>query len=293
MKIFINEMPLEFHLEEEETLGSVVDQLTQWLAANNHTMESLLVDGASWDDSNAAWREKPATSVEKVEITASNRYEEQIGKLETLTSYTTLLRRVLVEGSDDQLQAVLEELPFVVEGIARITPDLAGLLEEPLGGIPRELPDKETRQRAASRADEMASLFENRQRELIDPEHEMGRTLVVLDALLPLFEDIPGQLQTGEEKQALETIVRFTEIASRLLRLIPRIVESHPSLQEEQIEGEPLEEFLGTIQNFLVELEKAFQNADYILVGDLLEYEMLPRFSAISSAVAHHIDSTR
>ncbi|POR03969.1 hypothetical protein AU468_04705 [Alkalispirochaeta sphaeroplastigenens] len=293
MKIFINDVPLEFQLEEEESLGSVVDEITRWLAANSHNLDRLLVDGSPWDNDSPAWREQPVASVDRVDISASSRHEEQITRLETLGSYASLLRRVLTEGSDDQLRAVLEELPFVVEGIARITPDLAGLLEEPLGGIPQDLPDAETRARAAARAGEMANLFEHRQRELIDPEHEMGGTLAVLDALLPRFEEIPGELQTGQEKQALDTIARFTEVASRLLRLIPRIIDTHPALREELIEGEALTESLGTIQNFLAELEKAFRNTDYILVGDLLEYEMLPRFSAISSAVAKHMDNTR
>ncbi len=293
MKIIVNEMPVDFQLEGENTAGSVLREVTNWLVTNNHVIDRVEVNGTVRELTDESWQSLSVEETEEIRIAASSRYQQQIEGLETLITYTGLLRRVMVEGNDDQVRAVIEELPWVVEGIQKIAPDLAGLLDEPLRGSSGDIPDVDTRHRLAARAGEMAILFENRQRELIDPEHEMALTLTVLDDVLPRFEDIPGALQSGREKEAMDTVTRFTEVASRLLRILPKVVEARPSLQEESVEDKPLGEAIAGIHDLLSELEEAFRNTDYVLVGDLLEYEVLPRFTALSETLARHITIPR
>lgn len=293
MKIIVNEMPIDFQLEGESDAGSVVDGVTKWLVTNNHVVEQVEINGTTRVPEDQAWRSLPLTDTEEIRISAHSLYERRIEKLETLISYTALLRRVMLEGNEEQIRAVLEELPYVVEGIAAIAPDLAGLLEEPLRETGSALPDQPTRRRLAERATELASLFENRQRELLDPEHEMALTLAILDDLLPRFEEIPGELQSGRTQEAMTTVARFTEVAGRVLRILPRVSEVRPALQNETVDGKPLEEAIGGINELLGELEEAFRADDYVLVGDILEYEILPRFSALSSTVATHVSTPR
>jgi hypothetical protein len=293
VKIVVNEMPIDFQLEDEENAGSVVNGVTQWLVTNNHVIERVEINGIVREPEDATWRSLPLVETEEIRISARSQYERQIEKLETLISYAGLLRRVMMEGNDDQVRAVLEELPYVVEGITAIAPDLEGLLEEPLRETGSALPDEPTRRQLADRASELASLFENRQRELLDPEHEMALTLTVLDDLLPRFEEIPSELQSGQAQQAMATVARFTEVAGRVLRILPRVAEVRPALQSETVEGKPFNEAIGGINELLGELEEAFRNSDYVLVGDILEYEILPRFSALSSTVATHVSTPR
>lgn len=293
MKIIVNEMPIEFELEGESTVGSVVEGVRKWLTTNSHVVDSMEIDGVAQDPTDETWHTLPIEQTEEVRISAHNLYQNQIEGLETLITYTALLRRVMLEGNDEQVRAVLEEMPYVIEGITRITPDLGGLLEEPLRDSIDSLPDKETRQRLAARAVELGVLFENRQRELLDPEHEMALTLTILNDLLPRFEEVPGELQAGQEKAAMDTITRFTEVAGRVLRILPRVVEARPALQTEIIDDQTLSDAIAGIRDLLGELEGAFRNTDYVLVGDLLEYEILPRFSSLSSTVERHLNNPR
>lgn len=300
MKIIVNKMPVDFQLELEQTAGDVVQAVTDWLTTNGYTLDRVRVNGRETTDLETTapdandWREKPVHEVEEVDISASSMYQEQIERLETLISYVSLLRRVMLDGTDDQVKAVLEELPYVIEGIQRVTPDLAGLLEEPIQGLAAgAVPDPDHRHLVVARAEEVGRLLENRQREILDPEHEMALTLTVLDDLLPEFENIPEQLQTGQEKTAMATVARFSEIAGRLLRILPRVVQVRPELQTETIEGRTLTTAMTEIHDLLSELEGALRNSDFVLVGDLLEYEMLPRFSALSGSVGTHLRRPR
>ncbi|TVR68947.1 MAG: hypothetical protein EA427_09350 [Spirochaetaceae bacterium] len=293
MKIIVNEMPIDFELEGETTAGSIVHGVTNWLTTNSHVVETVEINGTIREDRDETWRELPLEETEEIRIVARSLYQQQIEGLETLITYTGLLRRVMAEGNDEQVRAVLEELPFVLEGVQRITPDLAGLLEEPLQGNSGDVPPVDIRKKLAARAQEMAKLFENRQREMVDPEHEMALTLALLGDILPRFEEIPGELQSGEGRKAMDTITRFTEVAIRMLRIMPRVVEARPALQDERIEGLSLNDLIPAIRDLLAELEEAFRNTDYVLLGDLLEYEVLPRFSALSETVSRHIAAPR
>ena len=293
MKIIVNEMPIDFQLEDETTVGSVVNGIRNWLTTNNHVVDQVEVNGIVREPSDETWQTLPIEQTREIRIAARSRYEHQIEGLDTLISYTGLLRRVMLEGNDEQVKAVMEELPYVVQGIGNIAPDLSGLMEEPLADTEGDLPDESTRHRLAARAAELEILFENRQRELVDPEHEMALTLTILDEILPRFEEIPAELQSGKEKAAMESITRFTEVASRILRILPRVVEARPALQTETVEDQPLTDAISGIHDLLAELETAFRNTDYVLVGDLLEYEILPRFSSLSTTVAGHLNNPR
>ena len=135
----------------------------------------------------------------------------------------------------------------------------------------------------------MATLLEQRQRELLDPEHEMGSTIAALDVLLPTFEEIPGELQDGNLKKALETVSRFSELVARELRILPVLLVMKPDLQNELVDGVSLNEAIESLNGLFREMEGAFTNNDFVLIGDLLEYEMLPRFTELHSTVLRHI----
>lgn len=293
MKIIVNDMPIDYQLEDETTAGSVVNGVKEWLTTNSHVVDQIQINGTVREESDQSWHPLPVEETEEIRIEAHSLYQKQIEGLETLLAYTGLYRRVMLDGSEEQILAVLEELPFVLDGIRNITPDLEGLLEEPLQGNRTEAPPRETRDKAAARAAELSLLLENRQRELLDPEHEMALTLAVLGEILPRFEEIPAELQAGQGKGAMETVTRFTEIAIRMLRILPRVVEARPALQSENVEDTPLADVIPAIHDLLLELENAFRNSDYVLVGDLLEYEVLPRFSALSTVLSRHITTPR
>lgn len=287
MNIRINGVPISFELEEEQTAGDVYDGVAQWLHSAGHSLERVVLNEKEIDESEGAWRSTPVASVETLDIEAKSIRERQIEDFETIIHYIELLRRVLSEGDESQRSAVLEELPHVTTGIERNAPDLAGLLEAPLRD--GDLSDQEARQTAINRATEIIQLLEGRQRELLDPDHEMRNTLDLLDSILPTFEDIPGQIQGGQRSHAMEVVARFSELVSRELRIIPLTLEIHPALKKEHVEDQPIEVALQQLNEFFIEMEGAFVNEDFVLLGDLLEYEMLPRFSALNATLRRYV----
>ncbi len=290
MNIRINGVQIDFQLENEVTAGDVFAGVADWLRETGHRVDSVTLNGKPVTEPEGTWRSTPVEEVTDLDFAAENHRERQINDIDTIINYAELLRRVMQEGSPDQREAVLEELPHVVEGIRQHVPDLDGLLDEPFRGNSHD--DKSVREKASRRADEIAGILEGRQRELLDPAHEMASTITALDGVLASFEEIAGDLQDGDRKTALDRITRFSELVARELRILPILMTIKPGLQDEVVQDEPLTDAIRSLNELFREMESAFTNGDFVLIGDLLEYEMMPRFSELHHAVRQHLGPT-
>jgi hypothetical protein len=178
------------------------------------------------------------------------------------------------EGSNEQLVAVTEELPHVEEGLSRIVPDLAGLLSA-VGS---------DREKLARRAGEISTILQQRQKEYLDPVHEMRQTITALEKILPAFEQIPVQLQSGHERDALEMVAGFAELTGRLLRIVPIAATIRPDIPSP-------ETAVSSLNELLRELEGALESRDMVLVGDLMEYELLPLITSLVGDMTAALDA--
>lgn len=290
MEILINDMPISFELEDEGTAGEVMDGLSQWLGSNGHTINEVLLDGKPVDEISQ-WRIRNIAAIARLEIRAASMHQQEIDQLETIINYTDLLRRVAQEGTLQQLSSVLDELPHISQAIQRLVPDLEGLLAESAAAAAESSFSEEYRERLSKRAGEVTQVLRQRQQELLEPEHELRGTVTALQQILPSFEEIPTQLQSGREREALEMVVRFTELTRRLLRILPMASTARPELSQIQVDSSSLAEGVNELNQLFLELEDAFSNNDMILIGDVMEYEMLPKLTTLTAAIMTTLDT--
>jgi len=284
VEIKINDVPIDYSLENETTVGDVYAGIESWLRGNGHRILDILLDGTSVTDDVRARTTQPISDVSTLEFRVESLRQKDIDDLETIRTYLGLLQRVLRSGSTEQMAPVLEELPYVLGGLRRLAPDLAGPLEEPLPGPVDDAAAHAaaftdiSREGVATRAEELDRLLEQRQRELIDPDHEMRSVITVLTGLTDRLESVPVMLQSGAEKDALTTIGTFSETVSTFIRILPHVAVQHPELEIPA-------DLLPAINGFLSEIEDALSTSDMVLLGDLVEYEVVPRFRELISAV--------
>ncbi|HKK48429.1 MAG TPA: hypothetical protein VJ932_04995, partial [Alkalispirochaeta sp.] len=187
----------------------------------------------------------------------------------------------------------LDELPHISQAIQRLVPDLSGLLTESAQAAAESSFTDESRGRLSTRAAEVTQILQQRQRELLEPEHELRGTVAALQQILPSFEEIPTQLQSGREREALELVARFAELTRRLLRILPVASAARPELSAITVEGTPFSDSVNELNQLFLELEEAFGNSDMVLIGDVMEYELLPRLTALTAAIEHTLDTPR
>ncbi|MBQ0051734.1 MAG: hypothetical protein KBT11_06690 [Treponema sp.] len=97
--------------------------------------------------------------------------------------------------------------------------------------------------------------------------------------------ELPGQLQAGKDKEAngmitllADFIDKFCHTAS-LSALFPSVYTNI------SIDGKSLNEFFGDFSQVLNDFEQAIASKDTVLMGDLAEYEISPRLTAIANSI--------
>ncbi len=92
--------------------------------------------------------------------------------------------------------------------------------------------------------------------------------------------DVAVHLQTGHDREAMEAIIRFSEVSQSMLRIFSHIA-SQEEYQTLRIDGQTCEEFYTEFNALLNDVLTAFDARDSVLIGDLFEYEIAPRVEAL------------
>ncbi|MFW5729734.1 MAG: hypothetical protein ACOCYG_08710, partial [Spirochaetota bacterium] len=124
----------------------------------------------------------------------------------------------------------------------------------------------------------IGTVLNTRIRELATPFREARKTEQALRTLMPELEEVSILLQTGEEQKAMSLIVQFSELVERLLRVLVAVDSRYGGTAGAPRQASaPLRQLTDSLQSTLEELVAAFNDMDTVLIGDLLEYDMLPR----------------
>jgi hypothetical protein len=149
--------------------------------------------------------------------------------------------------------------------MAALREDLADLVERE-----RTAPDAERAE--ASRRREDAS---RRIRETVETYGALQSLTGEIASMEARIGEVSILLQSGKDRQAMETITRFADLIEAVLAVLPRTVGG----------GEAAALF-AEINPRLREILEAFGAGDFILIGDILEYEIAPRLGGLAALLS-------
>ena len=275
MRIVVNDQELDVTWQDEQTAGEVVDELQKWLAASGMSIQQFCLDDRDVsDEQREAWAAIPIERIDTLQVDAALPAERDPQSLVTLIEYFELLKRNLEHGTDTALKDVLAEFGFLDQSVVRVLRLTGGIADvlEPVRSLNRTLGDDsgsdtdELRTHAVKSTTTILSALQSRLSEVIRPEKELGITAGLLAEQLPSVSETAILLQQGKDEEAMARIARFSDLVAKFTRLKPE-VDTESLLSQ------------------LNELVEAFHAKDSVLIGDLLEYEIVP---AIEEAVAEH-----
>ncbi|MGL4986713.1 MAG: hypothetical protein ACRC5H_06195 [Treponemataceae bacterium] len=105
------------------------------------------------------------------------------------------------------------------------------------------------------------------------------------DNLCKKLEAIPVQLQTGQEKAVMQTISELADSLHLFFKALHLSALFPEKFEKIVIEEKSLSEFLNNFSAILKEYLQAFEAKDTVLVGDLSEYEIVPRLQSVMKMV--------
>lgn len=293
----VNDEQVDFTLEDESTLGDVVQAVQSWLADSPLVIDELSANGESLViEDQPRWESRPIGDIAVLSVTAKTREEVLLETIQTIQEYLLLFREALKQKDAEVLQDIVHEYPAIEASLARILSDVytqsaEGKLgdqaapnspsQDRLSSLIRrtslssgELPDEASSRELSVTIEMVQKVLAGRGRELTDPNGELRATLTALSAARDGLTDVPVLLQTGKDGEAMQHIIRFSELVSKLLRVAPRS-------EAEAIEGSKIGELNAALQ----ELIEAFKQEDTVLIGDIVEYELAERVDTLVEAL--------
>jgi hypothetical protein len=291
MDILVNGNSLALEARPGATLGEVLSQADALVEKSGAIIVGIKIDGA--DLGPAGYGEASRRAVETVaslDIRAERARDVRIRTIATLLELVELSARAaeteeagpgdwrsLREGAADIRDAfgglfAADELAFV------------NLLSETLGAAGDE-PDAAAKASVAAQASRIASFFGERMAELNDPVAEMRAAAVLFESRSRELADLPVLLQTGRDGEAMKTVLYFIEVFNKVIRVMPELAGAGVDTGVLRIGGSSVAQFYGEFNGILRELTDAFEHKDAILIGDLAEYEILPRMRTFFAAM--------
>ena len=295
MEIRINEETVDITLEDEQVLGDVVDGIQDWLALNGYTVTAVRKDAEEIRlGARLEWQDDPVDEISKLEITALHPADLIVEKLTAAIQYLDLIREEgdpsspviadLLKGADDVSEMIDDALLSRTSASVSFGSRFKTLVHAT--GIPVGEVSVEGFSEFLNYIGELMAVLHSRLRELTDPVNELTASAPLLRDVLEKTGDIAVLLQTGEDSKALGYLIRFLEVSQKMLRLVHNLGQHAViDLSTLTVDGTPIEEFTAELNVHLLELSQAMEAGDTVLIGDLLEYEIAPRLSALLSTL--------
>jgi hypothetical protein len=290
MTITVNGAPLALEAGETGSLGEVLADADELIDKAGSVIVSLRVDGREIDaELYAACSERPVSTVGSVEIQAEDAAAIKQRALETLIELLAIAKRssssAAAEADWAGLRASTGDMRDAFAGLfAADELSFVQLFSELLERS-GDAPSEGAREEIASQSDKLTALFGERLSELRSPVAEMRAAAAIFDGRAPELADIPVLLQTGKEGEAMKTVLFFIEIFNKVIRIIPELRRCGVDTSSIAVDGAAMPQFYGDFNGVLRQLTEAFEHKDAVLIGDLAEYEILPRMQSFFGAM--------
>jgi hypothetical protein len=315
MRITVNGAPIALAAKDSDSLGTLLAEADELLDKAGSVIVSLSVDGEEVDaDGYARCAERSASSVDRVEIRAEDAAAIRLRALETLLELLAIAKRsaedpptAKPDGADAEDPPA--RIPDGAEGESADGVDWAGLrtgaqdMRDAFAGLfaadelsfvqlfaeilekAGDRPDRASRIEVSAQSDRLASVFNERLAELRAPALEMRSAAALFEGRARDLAEIPVLLQTGKEDAAMKTVLFFIEIFNKVIRVIPELRRNGVDTAGIAVDGLPMPEFYAGFNDVLRQLTDAFEHKDAVLIGDLAEYEILPRMTSFFAAM--------
>ena len=277
MEFYINGNPVGITPGESDTIQSLV------AAVEKQLDEGLIIVSLQIDDAYVTLND-PATlglaisNIKKAEMLVATRAEVGINLLEDAKTLLLSSLEPLKNGTLGQKHILMQSFAWIMESLDALRQSLPfppadiALLHGAVGSILRSLDQADESQcMAIAEAIEMLpESFTRLQEKLQHPEKYTKESVVaVLEKTQDILPQLAQHFQKGEDFEALSLLGGVIDAVDMYVRY------SATDKTEER------HQFAEEINSLSSQLLEAFENKDYVLIADLIEYDFNDQLDAI------------
>jgi len=294
MEIRINDNILDATLENEKFLGEVIEGIKKWLTEASLNIKEVIQDGETLSlDQTALWWNRNINEIKNINIIALTNIEKYIEDLQVVYQYSTMLEKALHSGNMALADLVTDHkiigdtLDYFFSkrnSTSAYSKEFSKLIES--SHIEKDVEPADTKDLEAFLT-KISFLLKKRIGEISNPVSELKATALSLSRLIPDIENVSILFQAGKDKQAVDSVIIFIELSEKIIRLYSILKETQTvDLDALMVESIHFNIFFGEFNEILKELAGAFELSDTVLIGDLLEYEVVPRIDTLLKFIA-------
>lgn len=279
MVIKVNGEPIDYTLEKESSLQEVVKGVRAWAGGSGFVVTSIILGGKDiLSAPEGSWASTPISTVSELDFRVLTPADVRLEHWAAVRVWMAALERELkFPGASLNDLALnisttllgIKKNPFLPPGspdMERLSAILDGQDAASISGWPQE-----KREEAAAVLSRVGVVLDSRIKEAADPREAIGTQLPRLRELATAVIDVPLLLQTGRDRQAMEMVSAFTELFQKLLDIVPFLPK----------DGER-DRVFEELNPILHQILSAFDARDFVLIGDLFEYEVAPRLGRLT-----------
>jgi len=267
MTIRINQIAVDFTLEREKTFADLTVSLRAWANGQNLAVLGILADGRALGPEDPM----PLTQISEVDVEAVPAGERDLARVAVLARFFSLLAQGWERGDQDLISELHEEFPSVRAALFPLFSPIGPRLLPSLEILDGPWTDSGTLAQAALK---IAREAEGIRWELQHPVMALAETFDALEESLVRLEALAGLFQKGKDKDGFELIVRLFTVYEDLGRRAGVVRREQETITD-------WARFNTELQPFLKEAGEALESGDFILLTDLLEYEVTPRLRSV------------
>lgn len=281
MQIILNDQALDFKIEDEKNLGDILSSIDVWLEKASYALVFISIDGTVIDDANfVEMQKKELGSINTIIIKAASvldLHKDALGSI--LPLYANLedtMRKIIETPNDTMILKSFDEVKNNIKEnynnyISFISPDELSLLDYSFEALDNfnAVKSKIEKENSLKIVQDTEKLLQERLNEMKAPIDELIKAKVFFSNVKEKFLNVSILLQTGKETIAMQNITLLTEFLSKLFRLFV-------CLKQENVElFNASKTYLDKLTKTFSEINNAFEKKDSILLGDLIEYEVI------------------
>ncbi|MCD6120855.1 MAG: hypothetical protein J7K04_03345 [Spirochaetales bacterium] len=288
MEIKINEEKINFELENEKTIGEIISVIRNWIYGSGFIITSVFLDNREIKiDEQSGWQDIPVADIKTLNIKINHVTELRAANLKTVTKYLGMLSEAVGSSDKKMYRELLSGFPFMLESLGsnyilnKNTDSLGRIIKETSVDDIMSLNNDE-KEEIIRLISEIIANTEEALNEIQYPAEALRSITDKLHASAEEIGEVSVLLQSGNDKQAMDYVVKFSDLTQRFFRILTALGDSGKiQLNSIKIQGKKSSEFYHDLNNILNQLLDAFHVQDSVLIGDLLEYEIAPRMEIL------------
>ena len=289
MEITLNSEPFDVTIENEVNLGELFYGISEWLNKSGYEITELIQDGKNLELYNNEWQSHLLNSINNLDIVTIPGSAKYIKDLQIIYQSISLLLNAIEKDNFSLINDLITELPYITGVLNTFLTknDISNFGKEKLITLINVYTDSNKKETNIKNIlqDYLANLLKilkSRIKEVTTPFTELQETTEKLKILIPVITDVALMLQTGNDKKAMDSVLQFIDLSEKLIRIFPFLVEQgYTDIRNQSIGNDNFSDFYKDLNDILLELLEAFDIKDSILIGDLMEYEIVPRLDKL------------